>query len=141
MPDIIVEPNTEEKNEIYNLNKKKILIVDDDVTSYKYLNKLLEHNYNVLYAENGQQAIDIVRMTPEIDLVLMDIRMPVIDGLLATVQIKKIHPNLPVIAQTAYAFSEEKSIVFSYGCDDLITKPTGRNDLLKLIDKYISKNE
>lgn len=75
--------------------------------------------------------------TPDIDLILMDIRMPVMDGLEATKQIKSIRPELPVIAQTAYAFSEEKMQILSFGCDDYISKPIERKKLIELIDKYL----
>ena len=117
-----------------------ILIVEDDFTSFKYLSRLLKNNdFIILKAENGLQAVDLVKNTPEIDLILMDIRMPVMDGLEATKLIKKIRPDLPVIAQTAYAFSQERSKVLSEGCDDYISKPVEKNELLKLVAKFINK--
>jgi CheY-like chemotaxis protein len=124
---------------IVKSKQTKILIVEDDYTSFKYLNRLLKNSdFIILKAENGQQALDIVSNTPDIDIVLMDIRMPVMDGLEATKLIKKIRPNLPIIAQTAYAFSQERSIVLSEGCDDYIAKPIEKNELLKLVKKYLN---
>jgi len=79
----------------------------------------------------------LVRSSPNIDLVLMDIRMPVMDGIEATKLIKQIRPDLPIIAQTAYAFSEEKNKILSIGCDEYLSKPLENNKLNALINKYL----
>jgi hypothetical protein len=118
--------------------KLTILIVDDDDTSIKYLwNLLKKYNPVILKAENGLQAVEIFKNNPDIDLVLMDIKMPVMDGYEATRQIKKIKPEIPIIAQTAYAFVEEKERILAVGCDEYISKPLDSVVLLKLIEKYI----
>jgi PAS domain S-box-containing protein len=133
-------PGNIESLSIANHKQIKILIVEDDFTSFKYLSRLLKNNnFIILKAENGEQAVEIVQNTPDIDLVLMDIRMPVLDGLEATKIIKRIRPELPIIAQTAYAFSQERSKVLAEGCDDYISKPIEKNELLKLVEKYVNK--
>jgi PAS domain S-box-containing protein len=117
----------------------KILIAEDDDTCFNYLSMVLKKDkFIILRAENGEQAIEIFKETSDIDIILMDMRMPVMNGYEATKQIKFIRPDLPVIAQTAYAFNEEKELILSAGCDDYISKPIDRNKLISLIDKYIS---
>jgi signal transduction histidine kinase len=116
----------------------KVLIAEDDYTSYALLKRVLtDDRYIIIHAENGLQAVELVKNNPDIDLVLMDIRMPIMDGIEATKRIKLIRPNLPIIAQTAYAFSEEKENILSVGCNDCLAKPIEQSLLLKLIDLYI----
>ncbi|MCX6320348.1 MAG: ATP-binding protein [Bacteroidia bacterium] len=118
--------------------KGKILIAEDDWISYQFLNRFLVNSeITVIHAENGEQAVRFVRNTPDIDLVLMDIRMPVMDGIEATKLIKQIRPDLPIIAQTAYAFSEEKNKILSIGCDEYLAKPLDNDKLKELINKYL----
>ncbi len=115
----------------------KILIVEDDYISFQYLNAVLKNDlYSLLHAENGEEAVNIVKNTPDIDMILMDIRMPVMNGFEATRLIKEIRPDVPVIAQTAYAFSEERDKILAVGCDDYLSKPIRKEYLLNLIDKY-----
>ena len=128
--------NKVEKN--MDNNSKLILIAEDDETSYEYLSMILKkENYKVLRALNGKIAIELCLNRDDIALVLMDIKMPVMNGLLATETIKKDKPNLPVIAQTAYAFSMERQEAIKAGCDDYITKPIDKEYLFALISKYI----
>jgi signal transduction histidine kinase/CheY-like chemotaxis protein len=119
-------------------NKLKILIADDDPVSYEFLyNVLKKTDALILRAENGQQAVDIVCKYSDINLVLMDVQMPLMDGFIATKQIKKIRPDLPVIAQTAYDFSQGQSYILSVGFNDYLTKPIDINILNTLIEKYL----
>ncbi|HFB61740.1 MAG TPA: response regulator, partial [Bacteroidetes bacterium] len=74
---------------------------------------------------------------PEINLVLMDIKLPRMSGLEATREIKKLRPELPVIAQTAHAFSSDRQEALKAGCDDFITKPIPKDTLLKVVGKYL----
>ncbi len=115
-----------------------ILIVEDDEVNFEFLkNILVRRGYNTQYAENGQKAIDLVKEFPETDLVLMDIKLPGMDGLETTKRIKQINPRIPVIAQTAYAMSDDKSRILAAGCDDYIAKPISRGALFELLDKYL----
>jgi CheY-like chemotaxis protein len=123
---------------IITMKSKFLLLM---IYSFNFLAKVLQNNnIQILYAKNGLDAVEMVREHPDIELVLMDIRMPVMDGLEATKRIKNIKPELPVIAQTAYAFSQEKDKILSMGCDDYISKPIDINKLLRLIDKYLKNS-
>ena len=121
--------------------KSKILIVEDDWVSSQYLIRFFEEsNITVIHAVNGEQAVELVKITPDIDLILMDIKMPVMDGIEAAILIKQIRPKLPIIAQTAYAFIEEKQKILSAGFDDYISKPYDTKIMNALIDKYLKIN-
>ena len=120
-------------------SRGKVLIAEDDWISYQYLKRLLvKHDITVIHVENGKQAVDMVRDTPDINLILMDIRMPVMDGIEATIQIKEMRPDLPIIAQTAYAFEDEKSKILAIGCDEYLPKPLDNIKLNALISKYLN---
>jgi len=95
----------------------------------------------IIHAENGKEAIRFVKSNPDIDLILMDIRMPVMDGIEATTQIKQINKNLPIIVQTAFTMSSEKEKSFKAGCDDYISKPIIIKELYATVSKYIDKEE
>jgi CheY-like chemotaxis protein/two-component sensor histidine kinase len=132
-----------EEEIIYPKSKTKrahgtILITEDDWISAQYINRLLENiDITVIHAENGEEAVEFVRNMPDIDLILMDIKMPVMDGIEATKIIKQIRPTIPIIAQTAYAFNEEKKRILDAGCDEYLAKPVQFEKLMRLIDKYI----
>lgn len=118
--------------------KKTILIAEDDETSYFFLKFLLtKENVNILYAQSGQEAIDITDAHSEIDLILMDIKMAGMNGIEATKIIKSRHPKLPVIAQTAFALSSDKENILKAGCDDYITKPIRKEELLEKINFFL----
>lgn len=113
-----------------------ILIAEDEYSNFKYLYELLNSNTTrIIHAKNGKEALDICKASDDVDMVLMDLKMPVMDGTSAAKLIKQIKPNLPIIAQTAYIPEEEKlNSVF----DDLIAKPIDRNDLREKMSKYIT---
>ncbi len=114
-----------------------ILIAEDDETNFLYLEVLLREKVNrVDRALNGQEAVDMVRKK-SYDLVLMDLKMPVMTGTEATLKIKKQYPSLPVIATTAYATPEEKEHALDAGCDDYLSKPIKSMDITSLINKYV----
>ncbi len=120
------------------LTHGKILIAEDDWISFQYMRKLFEKSdITILHAENGEQAVELVKNNIDIDLILMDIRMPVMDGIEATKLIKQLRPHLPVFAQTAYAFSEEKTKILAVGCDEYLSKPLDSIELNGLINKYL----
>jgi PAS domain S-box-containing protein len=126
-----------------NDNKQfiNLLIVEDDQYSTIFLKEMLENEKaNLFLASNGQEALDMVQKHPEIQIVLMDLKMPVIDGFEATKLIKKLKPALPIIAQTANAFPDDKAKALSAGCDDFITKPLQCEQLLSLINKLLKIN-
>ncbi len=117
---------------------KTVLIVEDMQSSYEYLHVVLTKlGLKTLWAENGKIAIEICKKNNEIDLVLMDINMPVMNGFDATKTIKKIKPNLPIIAQTAYAIQGDTEKSLEAGCNDYISKPIRKGALISLLKKYI----
>ena len=120
-------------------SKKTVLIVEDIKSSYELLKMVLEKKgINTLRAKNGKEAIKNCNENLDIDLVLMDINMPVMNGYEATKQIKKNKPNLPIIAQTAYAIAGDRKKSIDAGCDDYITKPIKKEKLFEMIGKYFS---
>ncbi|MBN1184818.1 MAG: PAS domain S-box protein [Bacteroidales bacterium] len=122
----------------YNWPDKLILIVDDDEVSTDLLSETLSRTKaEIITTETGMEAIDICINNKDIDLVLMDIRLPDIDGYEATKGIKKFRKDLPIIAQTANAMPEDKERSAKAGCDDFIAKPISREKLLSLLGKYL----
>jgi CheY-like chemotaxis protein len=127
-----------ESDEEYNWSGKTILIIEDDLMGCEFLKEILEPtNVKILIEENGLTAIDLIKSRPDINLVLMDLRIPKMDGYTATTEIKKICPDLPVIAQTANALPEDKIRAEEAGCNDFITKPINRKEFLLTVNKYI----
>jgi two-component system cell cycle response regulator DivK len=117
-------------------SNRTFLIAEDDEISFKYLNLILTRktNVNVIWAINGQIAVDFCRQYNHIDLVLMDVQLPVIDGIEAIRQIKAFKPNLPIIVHTANAYGEECDRCFDAGCDEFLTKPANFQQLLYKIE-------
>lgn len=118
-------------------NNRTILIAEDDNINFLLFQKIMKNkNYNIIRAENGQQAVDLCVNNSDINLVLMDIKMPILDGFKAVELIKSFRPKLPIIAQTAYSSSEDKIKIKKAGFDDCLTKPLKREHLLEMIDKF-----
>lgn len=119
-----------------------VLLVDDEQTTQFYIQRLLEKNgYAVTVAENGEQALAELAEN-DFDCVLMDVQMPVLDGVEATKKIRSSHhdfKDVPIIALTAYAMSGDRENFLGHGMDDYIAKPVNMYELLKMIDKNISK--
>jgi CheY-like chemotaxis protein len=116
---------------------RTILVAEDDDANFMLLKAILNMPFlNILHAENGLQTIDLALFHPEIELILMDIKMPEVDGFEATSQIKCFRPDLPIIALTAYSNSEDKEMAFKSGCDDFLTKPIRREILLRKLKEF-----
>jgi len=129
---------------IYNWENKSIVIAEDLDMNFRLLELTLKKTkINILRAKNGKEAVNFVHEklngTKQIDAILMDIQMPEMSGLEATITIKKIFPQLPIIAQTAYALSDEKEKSYEAGCDDYISKPINRLELLSKLEKYLKE--
>jgi PAS domain S-box-containing protein len=117
-----------------------VLIVEDEEVNLLYLDAILRNyglNMQILHAKNGREAIKICENNQNIDLILMDIKMPVMDGLEATKQIKKIRSNIKIVAQTAYIGAEEKKQASIVGCDDFISKPIAQESINRIMKKYL----
>jgi CheY-like chemotaxis protein len=118
----------------------KILIAEDDPVGDQYLTILLsELKAEVLHAINGQDAVEICRENPDIDIVMMDIRMPVMDGYEATRQIREFNREVVIIAQTAFALTGDREKAIEAGCNDYISKPIKKQDLMQVIQKILKK--
>jgi len=118
---------------------KKILIAEDEETNYLFIEAILEDTKaTLIWAKNGVEAVE--KFNEDIDLILMDIKMPEMDGLTAARKIREKSISVPIIAQTAYAMSEDKNKCLNAGCNDYLTKPINHKLLLTTIDKFLSKS-
>ncbi|HLO91196.1 MAG TPA: ATP-binding protein [Lentimicrobium sp.] len=117
---------------------KSILIAEDDNVSFKLMKYFLSSTgLNIIRAVNGRECIDILGKNPEISLIFMDVKMPDMDGLEATVQIRRLNPEIPVIALTAYAMEGDKDSALQAGCTDYLTKPIGKQKILETIERFL----
>lgn len=124
-----------------NWGNKTILIVDDTRLNFVLLRThLRKTNANIIWLENGQEVVDYVKNSQVVDLILMDIRMPIIDGVEASKIIKKMAPNIPIIIQTASVMGEAYDDIPNSGCDDTIFKPINgvilKDKILQQFEKY-----
>jgi PAS domain S-box-containing protein len=129
------------EKEVDNKKKHTILIAEDEEVNFMVLEILLEEKIKlpctIIHAKNGLEAVELCKNIPEIDLVLMDIKMPKMDGHEATKRIKEFRPNLPIIAQTAFSSPEEKEKALLSGCNDFIAKPISKDALNGVIHNYL----
>ncbi len=115
----------------------KILIVEDDKVSEMLIDITIKtHGKEILKAKSGNEAVEICRNNPDIDLILMDIQMPLMDGYEATRYIRQFNKKAIIIAQTAYSLSTDREKAIEVGCNDYIAKPINKDELLGLIQKY-----
>jgi signal transduction histidine kinase len=142
IPAIKKEENLQERKKPksnYSWEGRTFLIAEDDKFSFKFLEGFLKQTQaRILHAADGMEAVNLCRNYPSIDLVLMDIQMPEMNGLEATEEIKKLNRSIPVIAQTANAIAEERQKCLEAGCDDFISKPINISELYTKIDKWLS---
>lgn len=123
-----------------NWKNKTIVIVDDTKLNYVLLKTILRKTEaNIIWFENGQEVIDYVKKLNLVDLILMDIRMPVIDGIEASKIIKKIAPHIPIVIQTASVMGEAYDDIKNSGCDDTIFKPIDSARLIEIIKFQLEK--
>ncbi|MBN1950971.1 MAG: PAS domain S-box protein [Bacteroidales bacterium] len=123
----------------YNWEGRLFLVAEDDTFSFKLLEGFLKKtNARIMHAEDGQKAVKTCEEHPEIDLILMDVQMPEMNGMEATRIIKDKFKNIPIIAQTANAIAEERQRCFDAGCDDFVTKPINISELFLKIDQWLA---
>lgn len=116
--------------------KQVVLIVEDDEASYLYLESILRKTTAVVvHAANGQSALDLC-LSREFSVVLMDLKMPGMDGFEATRRIKSLKADLPIIAITAYAMSGDEQRAINAGCDDYLAKPLKKEHLFKKLEVF-----
>lgn len=117
---------------------KRILVAEDNDSNWMLMTYVLKRNYEFARAKNGQEVLDMITSEP-FDLVLMDIKMPIMDGLEATRRIRAQKVDLPIIALTANAFDSDRQQAYDAGCNDFISKPVNAEKCLQLIAKYIGE--
>lgn len=118
----------------------KILVVEDDPVSFLLLKEIFKPtNYQIYHADNGQAGVDFMMQNQDVDLVLMDVNLPILNGHDATVEIRKFNSKVPIIAQTANAMSGDKDKAIESGCSDFITKPIKANLLLEKVSFYLAQ--
>jgi len=126
----------------HHWKNKTILIAEDDEINYIFLKEALTSSgAKILHAPNGIAVIDMAESIENIDIILMDIKMPGIDGFEAAKYISKIKPGIPIIAQTAFAMEGDKNRCLNAGCCAYITKPVNINQMLALIEQFIYKED
>lgn len=125
----------------YDWSGKTILIVEDEEINFLFIEALLlKTGVGIIHAWNGKQALDSIKDMPQINLVLMDIKMPIMDGYEATRLIRQLGYKLPVIAQTAYTLGDDKTRCLNAGCNDYISKPIRKGLLYTMIDNYLNSS-
>lgn len=131
--------NTNAINQMKGRWKEKVVLVAEDVDTSNMFYKaaLSKTGVSVIWAETGSDALKECKKEQKIDLILMDIHMPEMNGLDATTKIKEIRPNVPIVVQTAYLLSNEREKSFEAGADDFLAKPITYQKLLEVLDKYL----
>ena len=121
-----------------NWSSKKCLLVDDNKDVLVYLNRVLvDTGVFIITARSGFEAIDIIKKTPDIDVILLDMQMPGMNGIEATKEIRKIRNNVPIIAQTAFVFEDDKDIILEAGCDACLIKPIRKDHLITVMSSFM----
>ena len=117
---------------------KKVLIAEDNNSNYILMTYILKKYYQFERAKNGQEAVEMAEKNTY-DIVLMDIKMPIMDGLEATKAIKEKFPDLPIIALTANAFDSDRQLALEAGCNDFLSKPVSSDLCLQTIKKFVGE--
>lgn len=122
----------------YDWSDKTILIVEDNDNNFDLLKTYLKNTHSkILWVKDGDEAVAACHEHPDIDLILMDIQLPTVSGFDATQQIRKFKPELPIVAQTAFAMIGDREKSLDAGCDDYISKPIRRRVFLSKLAKYL----
>ncbi|MHA7108694.1 response regulator [Sunxiuqinia elliptica] len=123
-----------------SLSGRTVLVVEDNEVSRIYFKVALEKaQADVIMAGDGREAVRLFQENEQIDLVLMDLNMPGLNGFEATKMIKALRPNVPVIAQSAYVMAGEELDSINAGCDEFLSKPVRLNDLFAMLERYLSQ--
>jgi CheY-like chemotaxis protein len=135
----IDQDTTPQKQNEMEYANTKVLIVEDEDFNFNYLEELLQRkNIEYIRAKTGREALSMFKSNPNIDMILMDIRLPEMDGFKVTQEIRKTNAKIPIIAQTAYALPGDKQKAIDAGCNDYISKPIIEERFNSLIDKYLN---
>ena len=135
----VVSENSEKDKEV-QVKNLKILIVEDEEISDIVITRMLQNiSYEILHANTGVEAIEYCHNNPDLDLVLMDMKMPIMDGYEATRQIRQFNKDIAIIAQTAYGFASDREKAIEVGCNDYISKPIKKTLLHEIIKNHFNK--
>ena len=130
-PDIPTIPET-------NWENITILVVEDVESNYRFIETVLQRlKARLLWSKNGKEAFEKFKENKNIDLILMDMRMPLMSGFDTVKKIRKINKEIPIIAQTAFVGTDEKELILDTGCNDYIAKPIDKDLLIKVVGKYV----
>jgi CheY-like chemotaxis protein len=133
---------TNSNNMLTSLKGNNILVVEDDeINTYYFLEILQSTGARIIYAKNGQEAVEKVNMLDDINIILMDLKMPVMDGYEAFQKIREIKQHIPVIAQTAYAMENDRKKIMDFGFDGYIKKPIDKQELYGLLNQFLKSNK
>jgi len=138
LPLVTVEPEEEPRplisNKTYNWKSKRILVAEDEALNWMFIKEMLSKSgAEVIRARDGLEAVSLA-MELQPHVIMMDIKMPGMNGIEATRQIRSFDPEVPVIAQTAYVMAEEKEESMKAGCNHFVTKPLDRTEIMEIID-------
>jgi CheY-like chemotaxis protein len=117
---------------------KKILVAEDNDSNFILMSYILKKYYEFERAKNGQEAVEKAD-SGKFDLILMDIKMPIMDGMEATRQIREKYPDLPIVALTANAFDSDRTMAMEAGCNDFLSKPVSSQLCIETIKKYLGE--
>jgi signal transduction histidine kinase/ActR/RegA family two-component response regulator len=135
-------PKPRKSNNNGKLDELTILVAEDDEINFFYIKELFRGTgATIIHAINGKEAVEMVNGNDRISLVLIDIKMPVMNGYEAIKKIRELRPDLPIIAQTAFALSNEMLKAFNAGSNDYISKPFKKEQLIALVEKYTLRKE
>lgn len=130
--------NSENNSITYNWSNKTILIAEDELINFKFVERILmPTKIKILHATDGEKAVQIISENPDINIILMDIRMPELSGVEAVKKIRKTNRTVPIIAFTAYALTADEESALNYGCNDYISKPSKPQFILQKINEFI----
>lgn len=127
-------------NDMTNEYRPLILVAEDDDSNFKLIKAIIGKKCDIVWAKNGEEAVRLFNEKKEsIEAILMDIKMPLMNGLDATVLIRKETPDLPIIMQTAYAFSSDRERAMQCGASDVLVKPITLNILRTTLSRYLPR--
>ena len=135
--DLTEQPSNETPQEQIPEKQACILIAEDTDSNYDLLNAILGKNYRLVHAHDGMEAV-IMYDEVKPDLILMDIKMPNLDGLEATKIIRELSATVPIVVQSAYAYPQDQKAAKEAGCSDFISKPIVQSELKKMLNKWLS---
>ncbi len=138
VPVEVAQPKPIEHGESFNFSGKTILIAEDEEANFLYISELIdETGAAIIHATDGRKAIEAVQANPNINIILMDIKMPEITGIEATKILRQRNVDIPIVALTAYAMTGDKEICLAAGCNAYLSKPVRRIELLNTIAEYL----